>query len=428
MGSVYNHVVSTPLRIDPDQRFTCAGCARCCKRWEILVTTAEVEAYRQHDAARWFREHGDVDEGAALDPFEPVTGWRGYHRIRKRGDGACGFLSAAGRCRIHEELGGHRKPLTCRVFPYSFHPAPAGVIVQTSFGCPTVVANQGEPIAQGPRLEEIAALRADWFAERRSSTPQRLYVTGRSIGADSIQILSDSLKKILDRTDERGRIDLRANVGRMAHALADLTRSRVVRLAEDDFAEYVRLTLPYAASAATPPAARSATRVGRLLQHGFLYAVAATRLGLDNPGASRWRVRLQTMWLLAHFHGIAPATGGVNLSVLRRGRVNVNAPEIQPVAYHYLRAAIASLGAADRPVLDEIAIAVSFLNAACALAQMQAHAAGRAVDRAIFSDALMAAVDLAHAGDRGLVGRILGRLAGGVEALHSFAEVPHGGS
>jgi Fe-S-cluster containining protein len=410
--------LTPPLRIDPDQRFTCAGCARCCQRWEILVSTAEVASLRRADAARWFREHGDVAEGAALDPFEPVAGWRGYHRIRKRADGACGFLSPDNRCRIHEELGGHSKPLSCRVFPYSFHPAPASIIVKTSFGCPTVVANQGQPIAQGARLEEIAALRADWFAGRRTSTPPRLYTRGRSISDESLRVLRDSLKSMLDRRDTGGRLDLRANVGRMAAALDDLTRSRVVRLPDADFAEYVRLTLPFAASTATPPAPRSPTAVGRLLQHGFLYAVAAARLGLDNPGASRVRVRLQAMRLLAHFHRLAPASGGVDLAAVRRGRIDFNSPEIQPLAYHYLRAAIASLDAADRPVLDEIAIAVSFLNAAGALALMKAHATGHAVDRAIFSDALMAAVDLAHADDRGLAGRTLGRLAGGVEALY----------
>ena len=413
--------MTLPLRIDPDQRFACAGCGRCCKRWEILVTTAEVESYRQHDAARWFREHGDADEGAAFDPFEPVAGWRGYQRLRKRADGACGFLSPAGRCRIHEELGGHRKPLTCRMFPYSFHPAPAAVIVKTSFGCPTVVANQGTLIAQGPQREEITALRADWLAGRPSSARPRVYVPGRSISAASLRILSDNLKLMLDRTDDRGRIDLRANVGRMARALEDLARSRVVRLPDADFEEYVALTLPFAASTATPPAQRAPGRVGSLLQHGFLYAVAATRLGLDNPQASRVRVRLQMLLLLAHFHRLAPPSGGVDLAALRGGRVDVNAPDIQPVAYHYLRAGIASLGAADRPVLDEVAIAVSFLNAAGALALMKARASGRAVDRAMFSDALMAAVDLAHADERGLAGRILGRLAGGVTALDVFA-------
>lgn len=417
--------MTLPLRIDPDQRFTCASCARCCKRFEILVTTAEVEAFRQHAAGRWFREHADAEEGAALDPFEPVAGFRGYHRIRKRGDGACGFLSAAGRCRIHEELGGHRKPLTCRVFPFSFHPAPGAVIVKTSFGCPTVVANLGEPIAAGPRLAEISALRTDWFAGHPSRTPPRFYVPSRSIGAASLRILSDHLKTMLDRTDEGGRIDLRVNVRRIAHALEDLTRSRVLELSEDDFAEYVRLTVPFAAADATPPPARPPTRVGRLLQHGFLYAVAATRLGYDNPGDSRLRKRLKAMWLLAHFHRLAPASGGVDLAALRHGRVDVNAPEIQPVVYHYLRSVIASLGASERPVLDEVAIAVSFLNAACAMSVMTARASGGAVDRGMFSDALMAAADLAHTDERGLVGRTLGRLAGGVEAFYVFAEAPH---
>ena len=62
---------------------------------------------------------------------------RALQRIRKRADGACGFLSADNRCRIHEELGAAKKPLTCRLFPYAFHTAADGVVVTASFGCPT---------------------------------------------------------------------------------------------------------------------------------------------------------------------------------------------------------------------------------------------------------------------------------------------------
>ncbi len=62
-------------------------------------------------------------EGTDTDPFEAVPGWRGFHRIRSRADGACGFLSPTNRCRLHEELGGAHKPLTCRMFPFTFHPA-----------------------------------------------------------------------------------------------------------------------------------------------------------------------------------------------------------------------------------------------------------------------------------------------------------------
>ena len=49
-----------------------------------------------------------------------------------------------------------------------------------------------------------------------------------------------------------GTIDLRANVHRIAQALDDLTRRRVLRLADADFAEYIKLTLPYAAQPSLP--------------------------------------------------------------------------------------------------------------------------------------------------------------------------------
>ena len=46
-----------------------------------------------------------------VDPFEGIPGVPGLQRIRKRADGACGFLSPDNRCRIHEELGAAKKPL-----------------------------------------------------------------------------------------------------------------------------------------------------------------------------------------------------------------------------------------------------------------------------------------------------------------------------
>lgn len=414
---------AAPLRVDPEQRFTCASCARCCRRWEILVSPAEVESFRSRDAARWFREADGAPEGATRDPFEAVPGWRGFHRIRKRDDGACGFLSTDNRCRLHEELGGGRKPLTCRMFPYSFHPAPDAVIVTASFGCPTVLANQGERIAEGAALESIKALKREWFAGHRDAAAPRVLVPGRPIEPVSQRILRDGLLAMLNRA-EGGQRDLRLNVRRMALVLDDLTRTRVVGLASADFAEYVKLTVPYAASADTAVPTRATGCVGRLLQRGFLFVVAATRLRIEHAALSPFRLRLEMFRLLAHFHRLAPAFGRVNVTALAREHVDVNAPEIQPIAHHYLRASIQSLGAGDRPVLDDFAIAVSYLNAACALAVMNARAAGRPVDWAMFSDALMEAVDLSHSDDRGLLGRALRRFAGGVVALQTFATQP----
>ncbi|HLJ56873.1 MAG TPA: YkgJ family cysteine cluster protein, partial [Chthonomonadaceae bacterium] len=104
------------LLVSPEQRFTCAQCGRCCHRTTVPVTRAEVEALRAAGVGKW------VDGEA----FEPIPGHGGLLRIRKRpGDdgGACVFLTPESRCRIHEEMGERSKPLACRVFPFSFHPA-----------------------------------------------------------------------------------------------------------------------------------------------------------------------------------------------------------------------------------------------------------------------------------------------------------------
>ena len=82
-----------------------------------------------------------------VDPFEPIA--HGHFRIRKRADGACGFLSANDRCRIHEELGGEAKPLACRVFPFRFH-AVAGHHLQKGMMmplCPIVFLFAFLPVA-----------------------------------------------------------------------------------------------------------------------------------------------------------------------------------------------------------------------------------------------------------------------------------------
>ena len=214
----------------------------------MLITDAERDIYVRRGAARWFRETDAASEGTDRDPFEPVAGWRGYHRIRARADGACGFLSAENRCRLHEQLGETSKPLTCRMFPFKFHPVHASVVVTASFGCPTIVENRGE-LVSGDAMRR--SLEDTWHDHDRPITGaanRRQFVAGRSIDAPSIRILRESLLRMLAHADA-GTIDLRANVHRIAQALDDLTRSRVLRLADADFAEYIKLTLPYAAGA-----------------------------------------------------------------------------------------------------------------------------------------------------------------------------------
>lgn len=367
--------------------------------------------------AAWFRDRADATAASALEPFEPIPGVPGLHRIRKRADGGCGFLSPENRCRIHEELGGDRKPLVCRMYPYSFHPAADAMVVSCSFGCPTIVANQGELIGAGAARESIESLRSEWFGSRSTAATPRELVGGRTIDARSARVLRESLLAMLRAPTS----DIRISIRRIAAALDDLTRRRVTSLSDDAFAEYVKLKLPHAASTGDAAPSREPTRVGRLLQYGFLYAVAATRLAFEHRDYSPARLRVARLQLLAHFHRLAPPVDRVNVGALARRAVDINAPDIRPIVFHYLRSSLEAFGGRERPLVDDLAMAVSFLNAACGLAVMNAAASGGAVDRAVFSDALMAAVQLSHSDDRGVMTTLLRRLTAGTDALWQLA-------
>lgn len=413
------------LRFDPEQRFTCSQCGRCCRRgWDISVTVGEVEAYRRARAERWFRDEQGSAEGTQAEPFEPIPGLQGHYRIRKRPDGACGFLSPENRCRIHEELGAARKPLSCRLFPFRIHPGDRGAVVTASFCCPTVVKNEGAPLLAQSR--ELSALAREWSAAYPEAPRPLAFVAGRTIDRKTLATLRSILRTMLDRPGPSGGPpDLRANVGLMARLLEDLSRHRVVRLPSQAFAEYLELTGGHAAESARPPTPRPASTLGRLLSRGFLFAVVAARQQIEDGRSSGLRLglRLRLLRLLAHFHGLGPGVAGVDLRKARRVALDLDDPAQHALVHNYLRSAIETLGTGRRPVLEELAVTVAFLNAGLLLAAARAGRAGRgAVATADLIEGLMEASDLTHAESRSLYGSLLPALSGGLEALSVFAE------
>jgi Fe-S-cluster containining protein len=407
------------LHFDPEQRFACKGCARCCRRgWEIALTPAEVESYRRGNAGRWFREREDVPEGPTADPFEPIPGQAPHARIRKRPDGVCGFLSPENRCRIHEELGGDRKPLTCRLFPFQVHPAGGPPVVVASFSCPTVVANEGATL--GSQARELSTLRKDWARAYPEAEGPLDFVEGHPLAGGTLGTLRTILRQMLDRPGPNGVPELRANVARMAHLLDDLTRWRVLRLAPDAFAEYVELVGRHAARSEKPLPVRAPSRLSRFLSRGFLYAVVAARI--QTEGRRGWGMRLRLTLLLLHFHGIWPQVPEADLGAARRLRAHPDDPSLAPLVRNYLRVTIETLGTGRRPVVDEFTLAVALLDAALDLASMGAVRAGAsAVSVDHFTQGLVQAADLTHAVPRGAFASFLGTLSGGVEALYRFA-------
>jgi len=407
-----------PLRFDREQHFSCRLCGRCCRGGVVAVTEAEVASYREVEAGRWFREGSDAKEGTGADPFLPIRGQPGLYRIRKRPDGACGFLSRQDRCRIHEELGPLRKPLPCRVFPFSFHPTKGPTIVTTSFACPTVVADEGTPLPELNR--ELMSLAKAWLRSHPEPAPELLLVKERSLGSVPLDTLRGTLSRILERTGPGKAYDLRANLRRLAAHLEDITRWRVLRLEDGDLAEYLKVMGRHAAEVEGHVVARRATRQGRRLGRGLLFAVLASRLQREEGRESGLRLglRLRLFALLAHLHGLGPPVAGFDVRLVRRGALDLDHPDVVSLVRRYLGATIETLGTGRRPVVEELAFAVAILNAAAALAALRATRAGKAPAGAEeLRDGLVVAAELSHARPGGLVSA----LSGGVEALHVLA-------
>jgi Fe-S-cluster containining protein len=413
------------LDFDAEQRFSCRQCGRCCRRgWDIAVTTGEADAYRRAGAERWFREAESAAEGAGADAFEPIPGHAGVLRIRKRRDGTCGFLSPEGRCRIHEELGGPRKPLTCRLFPFRFHPAEGRPpLLTASFSCPTVTENLGAPFAE--QAKDLSALQRDWARLFPEPAAPALLALERRIDAGTLGIVRRTLRGLLDRPGKDGRPDLRENVARIGVLLDDWSRLRVLSLGDEALAEYLELTGSFALRDEKPPRRRRASGLARLLFRGFVFAIVAARVQLEDGrrGGLRLGLRVRLARLLFQAHGLWPGGEDLDLGAARRGTLDLARPELFAVAHNYLRSTVETLGTGRRSVVDEAAVAVAFLQAGCVLAAFRAARSGRGtVEREELVEGLMDASDLTHADPKTAYGGLLASLSGGLESCFLFGE------
>jgi Fe-S-cluster containining protein len=405
------------LQLSSEQRFTCQQCGMCCRGAWVVVTPAEVERYRKVGVPRLYTDGATIAQAVDIDPFEPVA--HGHYRIRKRADGACGFLSADNRCRIHEELGAAAKPLACRVFPFRFHPVEGRPLVTTSASCPTIVKNEGAPLVAQAR--EIAALRSEWTRAFPEPGAPLLFTRGRTIDAATLDAIKNALKRMLDPPAGGGPVDLSRGIARIARWLEDLTRHRVARLEPAAFAEYVALTGRHAAETPEAPGASAPSAITRLLSRGFLFTVLAVR---EQSAASSSGIRrhLRRIRHLAHLHGLAPATETIDRGAARRVSVDLSDPQVHRIALNALRSTVDGLGTGRRPVMDELAIEIATLVAGIDLAAMAAHRAGRdRIDAAALTTGITSAAQLAHA-DSGALSVLLPSLAGGVDALRLLEE------
>ena len=413
------------FRFDAEQRFTCGRCTRCCRRFDVVVTPGEAEALRRPAlAALWSAEADGArigEPGPDVDPLEPVSAQPGAFRLRRRADGACGFLAADGACRIHAERGADRKPVACRIFPFRLHPTEATPLLTASFSCPTVVANTGSPVGAG--LGDVSALGKLWqrsFPEE--ANPLRFTADKPLAGATAGQ-MRVVLQRLLDRLGQDGRRDLRSNVARMAALLDDWTRQRVLKLEGEALDEYVKLTGRFAVATDKPAPSERPSPVGRLVLRGFLLAVVAARLQAAGPRAgARLSLRSRLVRVALHLHGLWPPTEGLDRRARGRVRVDLGDPAVHALVHHFLRSTLETLPTGRRPLVDELALAFATLDAALALGASRAARAGRDTLQAQDLVAgLTEAADLGQTAGDGMLASMLQTLTGGLDALRAFA-------
>jgi lysine-N-methylase len=126
------------LEIPTGQNWSCHGCTDCCRN-HLLVPLSAQEKERIEQQG-WTPADG-------VDPGRMIVSGLNSCRLSHQPDGACVFLDASGRCRIHLKFGEAAKPLACRFYPLLLHPAGKKVFLGLRFSCPSAAASQGQPLA-----------------------------------------------------------------------------------------------------------------------------------------------------------------------------------------------------------------------------------------------------------------------------------------
>ena len=156
------------------ERYTCTGCGDCCRGWSVPLLPGEADRFRTL--------------AAALVPVERLRG--AIHGARGGGiaiealsgaGGQCVALAADQRCLVHAEHGADKKPLACRLFPFTFVATPTEVRVSLSFACPAVIDGEGPPVAE--QRDEVERLYA-----AIAGSPYRMSIDGEVALTESRKI------------------------------------------------------------------------------------------------------------------------------------------------------------------------------------------------------------------------------------------------
>lgn len=172
--------------------FACQMTGACCRRFLLGPLTdddiAKIEAYD-------FPAESGLPSGRAA--WEDAGA--GIRALRRR-DGRCVFLGPDGRCEVHRRLGGDRKPMICRLFP--FRPVRAGGAIRVSLSseCSAFERADRPPAGEDALAAEVEGLLRE--AGRVPAAPARVLVRGVEMDqADLLARDAGAIRALLDDGD-----------------------------------------------------------------------------------------------------------------------------------------------------------------------------------------------------------------------------------
>lgn len=290
-----------PVRALPVvQHWDCQGCTNCCREYRVHVTEEErvrLAGQDWHDQADLAAVAPVVAEGSTAAP---------RYRLNQRADGCCVFLSAAGRCRIHERYGADAKPLACRLYPFVLVPGEKQWQVGLRFACPAAARDEGRPLAE--HMADLGPLAAE--LERREEVGNRVVPPpelqpGQGVDWPDLRLFVDALLAVLRTEGDRFERRMRKGL-----ALAKLCReARFDQIKGRRLEEFLNVVVA-GLDAEVPDDPRQVpppSWVGRVLFRHALAVYTRKDAGPDRGPATHRRLDLlRAGWRFATGHGPVP--------------------------------------------------------------------------------------------------------------------------
>jgi lysine-N-methylase len=135
---------------------------------------------------------------AGLPLFVRAGRFSSAYRLNHKPDGACVFLGADNRCRIHTRHDAAAKPLACRIYPFALVPFGDHWKLGVRFACPSAAEDRGRPLADhlAEAREYAAVLEAEAGAGLADRAPPALQKS-QSVSWNDLSRIITAVSKLL---------------------------------------------------------------------------------------------------------------------------------------------------------------------------------------------------------------------------------------